>query len=159
MFRSPSRSLLYPPRVRLPISGTTFAGNRVRGFIDDSLDPEATLGPVKVIGGSMDIQTLVARHDIRRMVVPPPHRRGLPLDALVSAKQSGVRVDDAETAAYERLTGKTLLDETAPQRPCLLEQILGIARPPPDQTAVRPLTLYKSIIPSEGFALMDWWVA
>lgn len=88
--------------------------SRVVGFVDDAPITHSPLGPVRVIGGTKDIGRLIARHDIRRIVVGVPDRRGrLPLDELVHAKLSGVIVEDAATA-YEHLTGKILLEELTP---------------------------------------------
>lgn len=87
---------------------------RVVGFVDDAPYRQAPLGPIRVIGGCKDLATLIARHDVQRIVVGVPDRRGaLPLDELVRAKLSGVRVEDA-ASAYERLTGKILLEELKP---------------------------------------------
>jgi sugar transferase (PEP-CTERM system associated) len=86
---------------------------RILGFIDD--DPLAAMPPGwRVIGRSSDISTLVDRHDIDRIVVAVADRRGrLPVDELLHAKLSGVRVEEA-TATYERLTGKVLLEDLKP---------------------------------------------
>jgi sugar transferase (PEP-CTERM system associated) len=88
---------------------------QIVGFIDE--DPamigRSVVNP-KVVGTPADIMTLVRRHEIDRIVVGLTDRRGrLPLDELLQAKLSGVRVEEVETL-YERLTGKLLLDELKP---------------------------------------------
>ena len=57
---------------------------------------------------------LVAAHQVDRIVVGLSDRRGqLPIEELLRAKLSGVRVEDAATT-YERITGKILLDDLKP---------------------------------------------
>ncbi len=85
------------------------------GFIDN--DParigESVVNP-RIVGTPTDMRGLVARHRIARIVVALPDRRGvLPVQELIDLKLSGVRVEDAATA-YERLTGKILLDDLKP---------------------------------------------
>ena len=54
------------------------------------------------------------RRHVDRIVVGLSDRRGrLPIEQLLRAKMSGVRVEDA-TTTYERLTGKILLDDLKP---------------------------------------------
>jgi sugar transferase (PEP-CTERM system associated) len=61
-----------------------------------------------------DIPALVARHQIDRIVVGLADRRGkLPIEQLLKAKMTGVRVEDA-TTTYERVTGKILIDDLRP---------------------------------------------
>src|SRR5439155_10051429 len=51
---------------------------------------------------------------VDRIVVGLTDRRGrLPIEPLLRAKLSGVRVEDA-TTTYERLTGKILIDDLKP---------------------------------------------
>jgi sugar transferase (PEP-CTERM system associated) len=88
---------------------------RVIGFIDD--DPrrigERIVNP-GVIGIPADIPRLVAEHQVHRIVVGLADRRGkFPIDELLQAKLSGVRVEDA-TTTYERITGKILIDDLRP---------------------------------------------
>jgi sugar transferase (PEP-CTERM system associated) len=85
------------------------------GFIDD--DPamvgRSIVNP-RVIGTPTDILRLVRDQRIDRIVVGLSDRRGkLPIDELLQAKLSGVRVEESETI-YERLTGKILLDDLKP---------------------------------------------
>ena len=88
---------------------------RVIGFIDD--DParigERIVNPA-IVGTPADIQRLIAKHHIDRIVVGLSDRRGkLPIEELLRAKMAGVRVEDA-TTTYERVTGKILLDDLRP---------------------------------------------
>ncbi len=67
-----------------------------------------------VLGSAADIDRIVAARHVDRIVVGLSDRRGrLPIEQLLRAKMSGVRVEDA-TTTYERLTGKILLDGLKP---------------------------------------------
>src|SRR5688572_18462802 len=88
---------------------------RVIGFIDD--DPrrigERIVNPA-IVGTPGDIQRLVKQYHVDRIVVGLSDRRGrLPIEELLRAKMSGIRVEDA-TTTYERVTGKILLDDLRP---------------------------------------------
>jgi len=88
---------------------------RVIGFIDD--DPsrigERIVNPA-IVGVPDDIDRLVAAHHVDRIVVGLSDRRGkLPVEQLLRAKMSGIRVEDA-TTTYERVTGKILIDDLRP---------------------------------------------
>ncbi|HTL45314.1 MAG TPA: TIGR03013 family XrtA/PEP-CTERM system glycosyltransferase [Vicinamibacterales bacterium] len=88
---------------------------RVVGFIDDDASRigERIVNP-GIIGTPADIDRLVAAHQIDRIVVGLADRRGkLPIQELLRAKMSGVRVEDA-TTTYERVTGKILIDDLRP---------------------------------------------
>jgi sugar transferase (PEP-CTERM system associated) len=68
----------------------------------------------EVLGSAADIDRIVATRHVDRIVVGMSDRRGrLPIEQLLRAKMSGVRVEDA-TTTYERLTGKILLDDLKP---------------------------------------------
>jgi len=87
----------------------------VVGFIDD--DPsrigERIVNPA-IIGTPADIPGMIARQEIDRIVVGLADRRGkLPVEQLLHAKMSGIRVEDA-TTTYERVTGKILIDDLRP---------------------------------------------
>ena len=72
------------------------------------------LGSLPVLGGTRDLAALIERHHIRWIVADlRAHRNRALIDALVRAKLSGTRVEDAATA-YERLTGKILLEALRP---------------------------------------------
>src|SRR4051794_38099768 len=67
-----------------------------------------------VLGSAADIDRIVATRHVDRIVVGLSDRRGrLPVEQLLCAQMSGVRVEDA-TTTYERLTGKILLDDLKP---------------------------------------------
>jgi sugar transferase (PEP-CTERM system associated) len=90
-------------------------GYHIVGFIDD--DPgrigERIVNPA-IIGTPADLDRIIAERQVRRIVVGLADRRGkLPVDELLRAKVSGVRVEDA-TTTYERVTGKILIDDLRP---------------------------------------------
>ena len=88
---------------------------RVVGFIDDDRRRigERLVNPA-IVGTYEDITALVAKHQIDRIVVGLADRRGkLPIEELLKAKMTGVRVEDA-TTTYERVTGKILIDDLRP---------------------------------------------
>ena len=67
-----------------------------------------------ILGNATDIDASCATRRIDRIVVGLSDRRGrLPIEQLLRAKMSGVRVEDA-TTTYERLTGKILIDDLKP---------------------------------------------
>ena len=84
---------------------------RVLGFVDEG-HPEALLpADLPWLGSVGNLDRLVQRENVHRLIValPPEGSRSLPVNELVAAKISGVVVEDAESA-YERLTGKVLLE-------------------------------------------------
>jgi sugar transferase (PEP-CTERM system associated) len=88
---------------------------RVIGFIDEDARRigERIVNP-GIIGTPSDIPRLIAEHQIDRIIVGLADRRGkFPIDELLKAKISGVRVEDA-TTTYERVTGKILIDDLRP---------------------------------------------
>jgi sugar transferase (PEP-CTERM system associated) len=86
---------------------------RIVGFVDELQTALPSDDPL-VIGSRLDLQALVQQHRIDRIVVSLSDRRGsLPVEELLQAKLSGVRVEDAATM-YERITGKILIDEIKP---------------------------------------------
>ena len=85
---------------------------RVVGFVDD--EPAAGGRQGWLLGTTADIPRLVEECAIDRIVVGLADRRGrLPVQELMQAKLSGIRVEDA-TATYERITGKLLVDDLRP---------------------------------------------
>jgi sugar transferase (PEP-CTERM system associated) len=85
---------------------------RLVGFVDDHED--TVVRQHDILGGVNDIDRLVAQKRVDRIVVGLGDRRGrLPIEQLLRAKLSGVRVEDA-TTTYERLTGKILIDDLKP---------------------------------------------
>jgi len=86
---------------------------RLVGFVDDA-DGRARVRQHDILGNVDDIDRLVADRHVSRIVVGLTDRRGrLPIEPLLRAKLSGVRVEDA-TTTYERLTGKILIDDLKP---------------------------------------------
>ena len=86
---------------------------RVVGFVDEVPMANPSDDPL-VIGSRDDLNTVVHYQRIDRIVVSLSDRRGsLPVDDLLQAKLSGVRVEDAATM-YERITGKILIDDIKP---------------------------------------------
>src|SRR5262245_24821340 len=85
---------------------------RLVGFVENN--EEVFVRQHDILGGVNDIDQLVARKHVDRIVVGLSDRRGrFPIEQLLRAKLSGVRVEDA-TTTYERLTGKILIDDLKP---------------------------------------------
>jgi sugar transferase (PEP-CTERM system associated) len=97
------------------IGGQDDFAYEVVGFIDD--DPGRVMQSIdswRVLGTPDDIERLVARHGVDRLVVGMSDRRGrLPVRALLRSKLRGIRVEDVNTV-YERLTGKLLVEDLRP---------------------------------------------
>jgi sugar transferase (PEP-CTERM system associated) len=86
---------------------------RLVGFLQDR-DDDIVVRQHDILGGVNDIDRLVGDKKVDRIVVGLSDRRGhLPIAALLRAKLSGVRVEDA-TTTYERLAGKILIDDLKP---------------------------------------------
>jgi sugar transferase (PEP-CTERM system associated) len=86
-------------------------GYRVVGFVED--DTHASVRTA-ALGSPDEIPAIVHRFNVDRIVVALSDRRGrLPISALLEAKLSGIKVEDA-TTTYERLTGKILIDDLKP---------------------------------------------
>jgi sugar transferase (PEP-CTERM system associated) len=86
---------------------------RIVGFVDEVPSAHPSDDPL-VLGSRADLPGLVQQHRVARIVVSLSDRRGsLPVDDLLHAKLSGVRVEDAATM-YERITGKILIDDIKP---------------------------------------------
>jgi sugar transferase (PEP-CTERM system associated) len=88
---------------------------RIVGFTDDAA-PASSIprGFPRLLGGTKDLNTVVTRYGVDRIVVALADRRGqLPVVELLHAKLSGIRVEEAATT-YERLTGKVMLENIKP---------------------------------------------
>jgi len=86
---------------------------RLVGFVQESNDA-TYVRQHDILGTAADIDRIVATRHVDRIVVGLSDRRGrLPIEQLLRAKMSGVRVEDA-TTTYERLTGKILIDDLKP---------------------------------------------
>ena len=95
------------------IGGQQDFAYRLVGFVDDDEGIEVVRHH-EVLGKAADLGAIIAEHQIDRIIVGLSDRRGrLPIQELLQAKLSGVRVEDA-TTTYERLTGKILLDDLKP---------------------------------------------
>jgi sugar transferase (PEP-CTERM system associated) len=86
---------------------------RLVGFVDDGEGVQLVRHD-EVLGNASDLRAIIADHQVERIIVGLSDRRGrLPIEQLLQAKLSGVRVEDA-TTTYERLTGKILIDDLKP---------------------------------------------
>ena len=86
---------------------------RLVGFVDER-ESATCVRQHDILGSAVDIDHIVATRRVDRIVVGLSDRRGrLPIEQLLRAKMSGVRVEDA-TTTYERLTGKILIDDLKP---------------------------------------------
>jgi sugar transferase (PEP-CTERM system associated) len=86
---------------------------RLVGFVEES-DDAPIVRQHDILGSASDIDRIVLERRVDRIVVGLSDRRGhLPIEQLLRAKVSGVRVEDAMTT-YERLTGKILIDDLKP---------------------------------------------
>jgi len=84
------------------------------GFAGDGPAPHLPPGYPEVIGEPAEVGALVDLYGVHRIVVAVSDRRGgVPLQELVQAKLSGVRVEEATTTC-ERLTGKIMLESLKP---------------------------------------------
>jgi sugar transferase (PEP-CTERM system associated) len=95
------------------ITGQRNFAYRLVGFVHEQ-DAPRTVRRRDVLGTVGDLDRLIAECQVDRVVVSLSDRRGhLPIEPLLKAKLSGVRVEDA-TTTYERLTGKILVDDLKP---------------------------------------------
>jgi len=86
---------------------------RLVGFVDEG-EERTFVRQHDILGNANDIDRLIDDRRVDRIVCGLSDRRGrLPIEALLRAKLSGVRVEDA-TTTYERLTGKILIDDLKP---------------------------------------------
>ena len=86
---------------------------RLVGFIEDN-EGEDTVRHNEILGSVGDLKAIVDKRHVDRIVVALSDRRGrMPVEELLHAKLSGVRVEDV-TTTYERLTGKILIDDLKP---------------------------------------------
>ena len=86
---------------------------RIVGYLDDEDGGDHDL-PLPLLGSAVDVARLAGLHQINRVIVAISDRRGhLPIQELLRAKLSGVRIEDAATT-FERITGKILTDGLTP---------------------------------------------
>ena len=89
---------------------------RIVGYLAENseADVEADDLQLPLLGCALDVARLSSLHQVDRVVIAVSDRRGhLPIQELLRAKLSGVRIEDAPTT-YERITGKILTDGIAP---------------------------------------------
>ena len=88
---------------------------RVVGYLSESDDASDAEGlNLPVLGSAVDVARLAGLHQVNRVIVGISDRRGhLPIQELLRAKLSGVRIEDAATT-YERMTGKILTEGLSP---------------------------------------------
>ncbi len=88
---------------------------RVVGFAgQDDRFGDLEPGRPPVLGEASEIERLVLRHGVNRIVVAVSDRRGsLPIEELMHVKLSGVPVEEAATT-YERIAGKLMLESITP---------------------------------------------
>ncbi|HKB13230.1 MAG TPA: TIGR03013 family XrtA/PEP-CTERM system glycosyltransferase [Vicinamibacterales bacterium] len=87
---------------------------RLVGFVADDSGGPVRVRHHDILGGAADIEHIVRTRHVDRIVVGLTDRRGhLPLEPLLRAKLTGVRVEDAVTT-FERLTGKILVENLKP---------------------------------------------
>jgi sugar transferase (PEP-CTERM system associated) len=87
---------------------------RVVGFIEDPDTRADAITVAPVLGTAAELPRIVDALHVNRIVVSLADRRGrLPMNELLQAKLTGVRVEDAATT-YERITGKILVDDLRP---------------------------------------------
>src|ERR1043166_2653143 len=90
---------------------------RIVGYLaEDEVDGgDETEGlHLPLLGSAVDVARLAGLHQINRLIVAISDRRApLPIQELLRAKLSGVRIEDAATT-YERITGKILTDGLTP---------------------------------------------
>lgn len=88
---------------------------KVVGFLDErGEDIGKSLVNPGIVAGVADLEEIVRRERVDRVVVSFTERRGrMPVRQLVRIKLAGVRVEDAHVL-YERLTGRIMLDMLPP---------------------------------------------
>jgi FlaA1/EpsC-like NDP-sugar epimerase len=108
---------------------------RLVGFIEDPSGKSAA-GPV--LGTPADLPQVIEAYAIDRIVVGLTDRRGkLPIDELLQAKLSGVRVEDAATI-YERYDRQDPRRRPQAELAHLLRRLRGLPRDADREAAVRP---------------------
>jgi sugar transferase (PEP-CTERM system associated) len=119
----------FRPEQRLVVVGTGSAGIRlvrelidrpelnfkVMGFLDeDGENIGKRLVNPGIIGGVSDLEALVKRDKVDRVVVSFAERRGqMPVQTLLHVKFAGTAVEDAHSL-YEKLTGRIMLERLTP---------------------------------------------
>ncbi len=102
-------------RIAQEVLARPHLGLRIHGFVDDdpALQGVSIVNP-RVIGTTAELQQIVERDAVGRVVVALSERRGrLPIGSLLDLKISGTRVHDA-ASFYEAVTGKILVEDLRP---------------------------------------------
>jgi sugar transferase (PEP-CTERM system associated) len=88
---------------------------KVVGFIDEhGQDIGKSLVNPKIIGGTSELEEIVARERINRVVLSLKERRGgMPVRQLLNLKFAGVGVEDVHSC-FERLSGRITLEHLSP---------------------------------------------
>jgi sugar transferase (PEP-CTERM system associated) len=89
---------------------------RIVGYLseDEATDADTEGLNLPLLGSAVDVARLTGLHQVNRVIVAISDRRGhLPIQELLRAKLSGVRIEDAATT-FERITGKILTDGLTP---------------------------------------------
>src|SRR5579862_9006710 len=119
----------FRPEQRLVVAGTGPAGVRlvrelidrpelnfkVLGFLDECGENigKRLVNP-GIIGGVSDLEDLITREQIHRVVLSFAERRGqMPVQTLLHVKFAGTPVEDAHSL-YEKLTGRIMLEKLTP---------------------------------------------
>lgn len=88
---------------------------KVVGFLDERGENigKSLVNP-GVIGGAADVEAIVSREKVGRIVLSLAERRGtMPVRQLLHLRMAGIPVEDAHTL-YERITGRILLERLSP---------------------------------------------
>jgi sugar transferase (PEP-CTERM system associated) len=88
---------------------------KVIGFLDEKgQDIGKSLVNPRIIGATADIEEIVAREKINRIVLSLKERRGsTPVRELLNLKLAGIRVEDVHNC-FERLSGRITLEHLSP---------------------------------------------
>jgi sugar transferase (PEP-CTERM system associated) len=88
---------------------------KVVGFLDEKgQDIGKSLVNPRIIGGTADVETIVASEKVDRLVLALKERRGsTPVRELLNLKLAGIRVEDVHNC-FERLSGRITLEHLSP---------------------------------------------
>jgi len=88
---------------------------KVVGFLDErGLDIGKSLVNPRIIGATEEVEEIVAREKIDRVVLSLKERRGgTPVRELLNLKLAGIRVEDVHSC-FERLSGRITLEHLSP---------------------------------------------
>jgi sugar transferase (PEP-CTERM system associated) len=97
------------------VQSATDLDMEIVGFLDEqSKNTRLSTWDDRVIGQALDVEKIVRREKIERVVVALSERRGrMPVQQLVRLKLAGVKVEDGHSV-YEQLTGRIHLERLTP---------------------------------------------